>query len=323
MDARSSAATADLSRPAGRAWAGIGAAAIALVAPACAAPAAPAAPAIPVSGVADLERIALALPGASGLSGLSHDASGHLLAIAERARVLIDMDPRGREIRSRPIVGVPALLDTESIAWLGDGRIAIGTESRGSGAASERILIATLGDDRVVVDEQLALPYDLWQVRSVDNGGLEGLCAADGLLLAAVEAPIVEGSGRFAALGRLDLARREWTAFRLRLSSATGKISALECRPRPDGDLDVLAIERHYEVIRVLGFRVSPRGAGHTLDPVVLADLRDLIRAGENFEGLEWLGRDELALISDNDHGGPRGPSLLVRVRLAPASAAR
>src|SRR5687768_12977134 len=97
-------------------------AALALAAAACTAPAGP--PARPPrvdSGVADLERIALPPSVPAGLSDLSHDGAGRLLAIAERHRALVELDPRGVAPRVLPLDGVPPDLDTESLAWLGDG----------------------------------------------------------------------------------------------------------------------------------------------------------------------------------------------------------
>jgi hypothetical protein len=308
------------SRAAPRSWRQV-VARVALIAAtlgACRAPAARA-PEVEVrSGVRQLERIPLALPpGISGLSGLSHDDRGHLLAIAERSRTIVEMDPRGGNLVLRPLGGVPGGLDTESIAWLGDGRVAIGTESHEEGRVGETVLVAARRGDGFAVEEQLEVPYSLWGLGGGrDNLGLEALCVADGTMLAAIEAPVVEGDVRLVPLARYDLIARRWTAFRLRLTSATGKLSALECRPRPDGDLDVVAIERHYAVTRVLGFTISRLGVGQDLTPTVRADLADLLRAGENYEGIEWLARDEIALVTDNDHGGPKGPSLLVLLKL-------
>ena len=84
--------------------------------------------------------------------------------------------------------------------------------------------------------------------------------------------------------------REVWTALWLALTSDTGKLSALGCRA--DGDsLDVLAVERHFEV----ALHLTPYK-----------------RKSDNFEGVVWLGDGSVALILDNDSGSISGPNTLI-----------
>ena len=91
------------------------------------------------------------------------------------------------------------------------------------------------------------------------------------------------------------------------LTSDTGKISAMDCTASGDG-WDVIAMERHYEVQRVLTFHVPARGGD--VEATVLA------RPGQegNFEGLARGEDGHILLVNDNDHGGKSGPTVLVRL---------
>ena len=109
---------------------------------------------------------------------------------------------------------------------------------------------------------------------------------------------------------------------RVHLTTRTGKISALACVPARGraGAIDVLAVERHFEVARLLRFTVPP-GRGDSapkpvLEPVVAVDLGPLLVHQENFEGLVWDGGRDFALVVDNDWTHVTGPNLLVTARL-------
>ena len=82
-----------------------------------------------------------------GVSDLTSDGHGALWAIAERDRFVLQVALTGKVVR-HPIDGIPAGLDTESLAWLADGRLVIGTE--GTDAPTAAIVFANLVADHVV-----------------------------------------------------------------------------------------------------------------------------------------------------------------------------
>jgi hypothetical protein len=255
-----------------------------------------------------------------GISDVTSDPDGWLWAIPERDRLVVRFRP-GTRPTTIPLVGVPDGLDTEGIASLGGGRFAIATESNNERDA-DLVLLARLdpGGGALRVTGTRSVDYRIWPVHPLANQGLEGICQAGGLLLVAGETAIQEAGRRFAPVGRIDPATGQTSAFRVRLTTSTGKISALSCRATPDA-IDVLAIERHFSITRLLRFAV-PRGATAgvvTLEPVLVADLAPLIRPSENYEGLIWDGDRTVWLTNDNDYGSISGPNLLVAVRLAAA----
>ncbi|MEZ4340453.1 MAG: esterase-like activity of phytase family protein [Sandaracinaceae bacterium] len=250
-----------------------------------------------------------------GLSGLTMDGEGHAIAVAERGTALVAIEDRAVRI---PLEGVPAGIDTESIAWLGEDRFALGTESMDESRHADLVLVVERANGRARVVDRIELPYSLLGITAEENRGIEGLCfvADGGVLLAAMENVVERGGQRFAPLGirRGD----RWTGRALvRLTSETGKLSALDCRR--DGDaIDVLAIERHYGVMRVLRFALRE---GDTcegdieLTPRVIYDLAGQLDGDPNLEGLVRDG-DELVLIVDNHHGRRTGPNEVLRLPL-------
>jgi hypothetical protein len=259
-------------------------------------------------------RSSVELGAFKGISGLTGDADG-LWAVPERDRALLpvalDGPHPGLRAAAVPLAGVPAEMDTESIAALGGGRFALGTETPRPGRASDDILFVTVDGGAARVVDRVALSYAPWGLAAEPNRGIEGLCFAAGRLLAASESRgTLAGGGRFAPLARWDETSRAFTAFRLRLTSSTGKVSALACRPTADGrSLEVLAVERHFGVARLLGFSVPRDGPGGELAPAVLLDLVAAVPRIPNFEGVAFAGGDRVALISDNDYGGVTGPT--------------
>lgn len=272
----------------------------------------------------DAARTVIHAPGVTGLSDLTTDDDGHLWSIAERYRALVRMAPDGSGGEVIPLVGVPDGLDVEGTAWLGGGRIALATEADGPDREADLILFARVTGRRVVVERSAKLPYDLWPLRPRGNQGIEGLCRAGGSLVAAVESVIGGGDRRLAPIAVYDLASGSWTASLVRLTSATGKISALSCRLRGDAaaaTIDVMAVERHFEVARLIRFelpvgRAKP-GPPTVVAPVLVTDLAPLLVREENFEGLVWDGDRSFALVVDNDWAVVSGPNLLIRARLS------
>jgi hypothetical protein len=282
-------------------------------------------------------RSVIAAPSLTGLSDLTVDQEGKLWAVAERTRALIRIEPDGSDVRLVPLVGVPVRLDVEGLAWLGDGRFALGTESDDPRRTSDLLLFARLvdGGARARVERSIALDYSRWPLRPRGNQGIEGVCRAGSALVVAVESASGSDAFRFAPVAVHELATGAWTTYLVRLTTRTGKLSALSCQIRRGrGDaIDVLAVERHFGVARLIRFELPPAGSAPAapvttpagperpppvrIAPVLVADLAELLQQRENFEGLVWDGDRDIALVVDNDWATVTGPNLLVRARLS------
>lgn len=262
----------------------------------------------------------------TGLSGLARAADGTLWALPEGHRALLSfrLDARGRpgRITEHALSGIAPTLESESLALLGEGLVAVGTERmEGDSSEGDEIDIVQIAGERRGVERRIRMPYARWRMQAVENTGIEGLCASEGVLLAAVEHAVPDGTRRFAHLGRLRLHAGaidddEWTQFRVWLTSDEGMIASLDCRAHPDGGLDVIAVERHFGIARLLRFRVAREGRGGDITPRLAADLGCALDEVPNFEGVVFLDDDRVALLTDNDFGGPEGPSRLFVMRL-------
>ncbi|HUS64366.1 MAG TPA: esterase-like activity of phytase family protein [Kofleriaceae bacterium] len=295
--------------------------AAALIASACGSTQETPGPELPAA-IEGVHRYELDAPGVTGLSDITRDGQGRLWAVAERSRSILRVDRPGARPVLLPIEGVPDGIDIEGLAWLEGERFALATESNAGLRGSDGLYLAAVADDILRVESQRDLSYDLWKLQAVGNQGVEGLCRAGGELVLAIESVIASGADRFAPIAVNDVATGAWTAHRVRLTTRTGKISALACVPVPGraGAIDVLAVERHFEVARLLRFTVPPgrgdRAPTHVLEPVVAVDLGPLLTHQENFEGLVWQGGRDFALVVDNDWTQVTGPNLLVTARL-------
>lgn len=260
----------------------------------------------------------LGIHDASGLSGLAADDRGVLWAVPERQPILLEMPGGGALPRSIPLRGAPDGLELESLAWLGEDRFAIGTEAGCRGGA-EPILIVRRDGAEARVERTIDLSLALWGASCDLRRGGEGLCFAGGQLVTGLEQVLEPGKGeRLAPVARVDLATGAATPFRVALSSATGKLSALDCRARGDV-IEVVAVERHFEISRILVFSLPAAGPA---DPApvrarVLADLGTHTSGGKrNFEGIVWRDERRLTLINDNHYGNVTGPCEMVEVEL-------
>ena len=261
--------------------------------------------------VSPLSRIELADQDVRGISGLARAPDGTLWAVGERDHVLLALSATdGRTLSRRAIDGVDGSVDLESLAWLGNSRIAVGTERAAEGRQTDAIYFIDVGAMDARVANSVDLRYELWGIVPRGNQGIEGLCYADSILLAGVESPSERDGKRVAAIGRYDMERAAWTPLWLQLTSDTGKLSALDCRGNGD-HLDVLAVERHFEVARVLRFSVPRTGDPGVIAPTNVLDLAPHKSDNDNFEGIVWVGDGSAALIVDNDFGSISAPNSL------------
>jgi hypothetical protein len=244
-----------------------------------------------------------------GMSDLSIDDRGVMWSIAERRREVVEIDlaqepPR---ITAHRLEGVPAGIDTEAIAWLGNNRFAIGTE--GALVATAAILFAELDQQRMIVTRTRPLTSLELGVSLTGNHGIEAICGKGDEIFAASESVgrMPDGT-RYSAFVRLDGDTLHVT--KLRLTSEKGKISALYCTWDDAGSVQVIAIERHFGVSRVLSFTV--RRDDVEVTPTIVLDLGPILRNSLNLEGIVRLPDGRLVAINDNQGKVVRGPTELL-----------
>lgn len=230
-----------------------------------------------------------------GLSGLTSDDRGNLWAVPEEDRQLVMFGEGGAAPRGFDLLGVSDDLELESLTWIGDDLFAIGTESERAGGYGDTILLVRVAGDvaRVVGEVRVGLERS-------KNKGIEGLCHVSGQLIAASETVVDTDGNRSSPLARYDLKSGNQTRFQVPLTSSTGKLSGLDCWKRGD-DIEVVAIERHFEVTRLLSFRVPMTGDIGDVVPAIAADLHDDKLAEENLEGVARAAGG-LAIVIDNEH---------------------
>ncbi|MDP2304944.1 MAG: esterase-like activity of phytase family protein [Pseudomonadota bacterium] len=253
-----------------------------------------------------------------GLSGLTVDEAGRLWAVTEREPTLVPLRLDGNRVveDGAPIpvagwrVGSKDAVDAESIAWVGPGRFALGAEPRWTGDRdNDSVIEVSLLNGVATVTGAREVPYAPFAVRAEANRGLEGLAATLDVLVASAETVVTTGSGRDALLWRVPRDGVVTTA-RLRLTSATGKLSDIAARD--DGAVThLLAIERHYEVSRLVAADVT-WGRAEASPARVVRDLGAVLAPVPNLEGIAWLADGRVVLIADNDSGERPGPVVAV-----------
>jgi hypothetical protein len=253
------------------------------------------------------DTIAIHVP--PGISDLTLDDQGHVWAIAERDRIATEMTPDGKTIKDH-IVAIPDGIDTEAIAFLGDGRFAIGTE--GADAPTASIVFAKLDEHGTLqkVSARELTNADLG-VTLTKNHGVEAVCGHGDELLAAIETVGKDDHGRYAPL--VHLRGDQLTVGKLRLTSDVGKISALACAWKPDGSDDLRADQRHYKVTRILHGTLAAGAAD--VAPAVEIDLEPVLHDSLNVEGLIVLPDGHLEAVNDNQGSTVSGPTVLMRFK--------
>lgn len=258
-----------------------------------------------------VERILATEP---GLSGLAIDDAGALWTVAERSdmayRITLDAALRPT-LQPFPVRGVPEGFDLEGIAVLGAGQFAIGTEGRLAGVAT--ILRAEQRGDALVVSGEITISESAAGIQLEPNHGAEGVCGSGAQIIAVLETAGTEHGRRWAPLlrivdGTVASTHRVW------LTSATGKLSGLDCVIDSDGTVHAWAIERHFEVTKLLGFTLAPATTA-PITPIVLRDLAPVLQGKYNLEGIARLPDGRLATVTDNQWRTIEGPSRLLVFR--------
>jgi len=268
----------------------------------------------------DLKRVPLNVPGVAGLSGLTTDGNGHLWTVSERDWALVEVH-EGQVLRKVDLPLMGDAIDLEAITWLGGNRFALGTERDEERDFDDIVEVTVIGDE-AVISQRWPLSYVPMGIDPEPNEGVEGLCAlGDDWLLAVGEPVLSDSSGeRRAPMWRVTTSGKGVSHGWLRLTSEEGKIAALACRPLGDEAYEILAIERHFGVMRILSFELfgaEPAGSSH--DPRVLLDLNDRLEGNPNLEGITWGPDKAIWFVVDNAWRRVRGPNEFIRLgRLPP-----
>ena len=263
---------------------------------------------------APFDEITIDLP--PGTSDLSLDDRGHLWAVAERERVVAEIELDTQHMTAKftrhPLDDVPDGLDTEALSWLGGGKFAVGTEGQEQATASV-MYGDLLGNGHIALHPGIELTDAILGITLVRNHGVEALCGRGDDLLVGIESwGTFPDKTRWAPLVRVH-AGVVTGVQKLKLTTATGKISAMTCTFAPDGTIDAIAIERHYGVSRILTFSV-PLGQD-LITPQVALDLwpvvRDRYHAKLNLEGIVKLPDGRWVMVNDNQGARVDGPTKL------------
>jgi hypothetical protein len=241
-----------------------------------------------------------------GISDLTADDKGTLWAIAERERVVIEIAPDG-SFKRHPIEGVEDGLDTEGLVWLGNGQFGLGLEATHKPIAA--VAFADLDGDKLVVHDINKLGSYGLGVEITSNHGIESVCGTKDELIAVTESVITQSDGaRDAVLVRVRPGETQMS--NLRLTTTKGKISALYCTVDADGNLEALAIERHYGVERLLHF--AAKRSDRQITPELVLDLAPILHDSLNLEGITKLPDGRMVLVNDNQGDEVKGPTELL-----------
>lgn len=268
----------------------------------------------------DLTRVSLDVPGVSGLSGLTTDGNGHLWAVSERDWALVEFHA-GDVLRKVDLPPMGEEIDLEAITWLSANRFALGTERDVERDTDDIIEIRVVGD-KAIESRRWHLHYAPLGLEPEPNQGIEALCALGDEWLLAIGEPVVTDPAtgqRRAPMWRATTSGKGVTHGWLQLTSEEGKIAGLACRPLGDEAYEIVAVERHFGVMRLVGFQLfgaEPAGSTHVAR--VLVELHDKLDQNPNLEGVTWGPDRAIWLVVDNAWRRVRGPNELIRLGRLP-----
>jgi len=176
----------------------------------------------------------------------------------------------------------------------------------------DELLFCGSSEAGIVVKERVSHPYAMWGITPRVNKGIEGLTVTERFIVGANENVMEDGGQRWAPVARYDRKDGQWTAFRVALTSSTGRLSAISCKG--EHELNCRAVERHYGVSRVIAFTL-PEAPGEGIGSRCLFDLAPHLESSTNVEGLFWMDDDAMVLISDNHSGTLSGPTRVIVLR--------
>ncbi|MEM6531189.1 MAG: esterase-like activity of phytase family protein [Myxococcota bacterium] len=259
------------------------------------------------TSVAMLEGNSLA-----GLSGLAIDDGGALWAVPERKPALIQLRTTGavlEPVKVVPIDGAPEGYDLESISYH-NGRFYIGTEHLRPDREDDPILVVRVAGKRAKVERTLSFRYAPWGIKASRNHGVEGICATKDYIVGAAEIGLGTTNRRAPVAVLERKSGKLVQAYEVPLTSETGKLSSLECNVR-DGSVDLIAVERHYGVARLLVAKLPLDGKSKTAEVGVFADLSTRLNPLPNLEGIARDQNGVFYAVSDNQGRTVSGPTML------------
>ena len=274
-------------------------------------------------GELDLKRQVIATPSVSGLSGLTTDGSGHLWTVSERDWTIIEYH-KGEVLRRVGLAPLGDDVDIEAITWMGGNRFALGTE-RDRERTSDEIVQVQITSDFAHITERWSLEYPPLNISPEPNQGIEALCALGEKWILAIGESVVtdpETGTRRAPMWRMTTSGKGITHGWLELTSDDGKIAALACRPMGDEAYQIVAIERHFGVMRIVGFDLfgtDPAGSQHQAQLHI--ELVDELAGNPNLEGITFGEDGAIWLVVDNAWRRIRGPNEVIRLGRLPARA--
>lgn len=248
----------------------------------------------------------------AGFSGLTFDDRGQLWAVPEREPVLIRLSAEAGVLTPTevlPISGTPDGYDLESVSFY-DGKFYIGTEHLRPDRESDPILVVETDGKSARVERQLSFRYAPWGIKATRNHGVEGICATREYIVGAAEIGLGTANRR-APVAVLERGTgRLVQAYEVPLTSETGKLSSLECNAR-EGFIDIMAVERHYGVARLVVAKLPLDGKTKTVKVGVFADLSTRLTPLPNIEGIARRRDGNFYAVSDNQGRTVSGPTML------------
>ena len=233
-------------------------------------------------------------PDAMGISGSCFDGANTWL-VAERNKRLLRIDGDSR-ITTFALEGIPDAVDLEGLACK-DGRFYMSTETTVDHRTGDLVLVVELTATTGKVVEVITMHYPDGMEASA-NQGLEGLCIAGDWLVAAGEILQKDSSGtRQAPILRQKIGDDNTFLHWINLTSDTGKISGIDCRIR-NNRIEVFAIERHFEVCRLLQFDLADEASKAKR----IVELAHITREGDNYESLLVDEEGYARLSNDNQY---------------------
>ena len=268
------------------------------------------------STIASVRALPLVLS-ADGLSGLTEDGHGNLWAVSE-GQELVRIEASTGSIDRFVVEGLPKEAEPEAIVWVDRNQFLIGTETDASQRKADPLVLLEMVGDRARPVVQSMCDYGMWGLLASSNRGVEGLCRVGDKVVVGTELVQVVGKRRYAPVALFDLRTGAWNAFMVQLTSDDGKLSALACKAE-GSEIDVRAIERHFDVSRLIKFRISLSPIKEKVHATVVADLDAPGHPDVNLEGLVWRRDGSIVVVSDNRYRGEQqGRSRIFQIDVAP-----
>ncbi|MEM6732806.1 MAG: esterase-like activity of phytase family protein [Myxococcota bacterium] len=248
----------------------------------------------------------------AGFSGLAFDDQCRLWGVPERETALIRFEVDGEKLSVAeriPIDGHPSGYDLESLAFA-DGRFYAGTEHLRPDRQSDPLLVIERSGDRATVISRIDFDYGAWGILASRNHGVEGLCVGGDYIVGAAELGLGT-SKRKAPVAVYSRTSGELVkAFKVALTSETGKFSALDCNVKGQV-IDLLAVERHYGVARLVRATLDLSRDETEIRSRVQSDLSTKVDPLPNFEGVALGPNGSTYLVTDNQSSTASGPTIL------------